>query len=94
MTAVNNLINDRTGLGSSGETMIGKKIGGEVVILNTLRHEPGSALRKHIVIGGELGGPIQEAAQGRHGSGRLTDYRGKSVIAAWRYIPTLVGSCS
>jgi signal transduction histidine kinase len=40
-------------------------------------------------MGGALGGPIQEAVQGRQGAGRLIDYRGKQVIAAWRYIPSL-----
>jgi signal transduction histidine kinase len=35
------------------------------------------------------GRPIQEAVQGRTGSGQSIDYRGKKVIAAWRYIPSL-----
>ena len=32
---------------------------------------------------------MQEAVQGREGAGQLVDYRGKKVIAAWRYIPSL-----
>ena len=68
---------------------MGKKIGNEVVYLNPLRHDPTAALKKSISIGGKLGGPIQEAVQGRNGAGRLIDYRGKKVIAAWRYIPSL-----
>jgi signal transduction histidine kinase len=54
-----------------------------------LRHDPDAALKKGIPLGGELGGPIQEAVQGGKGAGRLPDYRGKDVIAAWRHIPSI-----
>ena len=68
---------------------MGKKIGNQVVYLNPLRHDPNAALKRNISIGEEIGGPMQEAVQGRNGAGQLIDYRGKKVIAAWRYIPSL-----
>jgi PAS domain S-box-containing protein len=83
------LIQDVTGLGNTGEVLLGKKTGNEVVFLNPLRHDPEAAFRKTVGIGGELGGPVQEATQGKEGAGRLIDYRGEKVIAAWRYIPSL-----
>ena len=89
MTSIYKLIQDVTGLGVTGEVLVGKKIGNKVIYLNPLRHDPEAALNKSISIGGELGGPIQEAVQGRKGAGRLIDYRGKKVIAAWRHIPSL-----
>ncbi len=89
MSSLYKLIQDVTGLGDTGEVLLGKKIGNEVVYLNPLRHDPEAALKKSISMGGALGGPIQEAVQGRKGAGRLIDYRGKKVIAAWRYIPFL-----
>jgi len=89
MRSTYRLVQDVTGLGETGEVLLGKKTGNEVIYLNPLRHDPGAALKKSIGMGGELGGPVQEAVQGRKGSGRLIDYRGRHVIAAWRYIPSL-----
>jgi len=88
MAPIYKLIQDTTGLGRTGEVLVGKKIGNQVEYLSPLRHEP-NAVMKRINIGGEIGGPIQEALQGRKGAGQLIDYRGKKVIAAWRYIPSL-----
>jgi len=89
MNLVDKLIQDVTGLGDTGEVLVGMKKGNDAVYLNPLRHDPDAALKKGIPLGGKLGGPIQEAVQGRKGAGRLLDYRGKNVIAAWRYLPSL-----
>jgi PAS domain S-box-containing protein len=83
------LIQDVTGLGDTGETLVGQKIGNQVVFLNPLRHDPDAALKRKINIGEKVGVPMQEAVQGREGVGQLVDYRGKKVIAAWQYIPSL-----
>ena len=89
MSNIYKLIQDVTGLGKTGEVLLGKKTGDEVVYLNPLRHDPEAVLKRSISIGGEHGGPVQKAVQGRKGAGHLIDYRGKKVIAAWRYIPSL-----
>jgi len=89
MTPVYKLLQDTTGLGNTGEVLIGKRTGNQVEYLNPLRHDPNAALKRKIDIGSEIGRPMQEAVQGRTGSGLATDYRGKKVIAAWRYIPSL-----
>ena len=89
MGPIYKLIQDTTGLGKTGETLVGKRIGHEVVYLNPLRHDPQSALKRKIALGTDLGLPMQEATQGREGSGQMIDYRGKKVIAAWRYISSL-----
>jgi PAS domain S-box-containing protein len=88
MTPLYKLIQDRTGLGQTGEVLVGRKIGNQVEYLNPLRHEPNTVM-KRINIGEQIGGPIQEAVQGKTGAGQLIDYRGKEVISAWRYIPSL-----
>jgi PAS domain S-box-containing protein len=87
MASIYSIIQDVTGLGATGEVLIGKKIDNDVVYLNPLRHDPQVALNRKVSIGSKLGGPMQEAVQGKTGSGRLIDYRGKEVIAAWKYIP-------
>jgi len=89
MTPVYKLLQNTTGLGNTGEVLIGKRAGNQVEYLNPLRHDPNAALKRKIDIGNEIGRPMQEAVQGRTGSGLSTDYRGKKVIAAWRYIPSL-----
>ncbi|MFA5795447.1 MAG: ATP-binding protein [Candidatus Brocadiia bacterium] len=89
MTHMYKIIQDITGLGNTGETLIGKLEGNQVVYLNPLRHDQKTALEKHVAMGGIIGKPIQEAVQGKNDSGRLIDYRGEEVIAAWRYLPSL-----
>ncbi|HBA59539.1 MAG TPA: hypothetical protein DCZ92_01690 [Elusimicrobia bacterium] len=87
MSPVYSLIQDSTGLGTTGETLIGQKEGGDVLFLNPLRHDPLAALKRQVSLGGGVGFPVQEAAQGRTGTGLVKDYRGIEVIAAWRPVP-------
>ncbi len=82
------LMQDYTGLGKTGETLIGSKIGNEAVFVNPLRHDPQAAFRRKVPIGFEEALPIQEAVQGRKGSGLSIDYRGKEILAVWRYLPS------
>ena len=89
MTPIYNLIQDTTGLGNTGEVLVARKIGNQAEFLNPLRHDPNAALKRRVTLGEESGRPIQEAIQGRTSSGLAIDYRGKKVIAAWRYIPSL-----
>lgn len=89
MTPVYKLIQDVTGLGSTGEVLVGIKTGNQVEFLNPLRHDPKAALIRKATIGDASGFPIQQAVQGRSGVGLAIDYRGKQVIAAWRYIPSM-----
>ncbi len=89
LNSVYRIIHDVSGLGNTGEVLVGKKAGDNVLYLNPLRHDTTTVLNKSVSMGGALGGPIQEAVQGRNGAGQLIDYRGKKVIAAWRYLPSL-----
>jgi PAS domain S-box-containing protein len=89
MTPVYKLIQDANGLGNTGEVLVARKIGNQVEYLNPLRHDPDATLKRRIDIGGEIGQPMQKAVQGKTGTSQDFDYRGKKVIAAWRYIPSL-----
>lgn len=105
MGPVYDLIQDNTGLGKTGETLIGRKvephvghaIGGHasdldvphVFFLNPLRYDPDAALKKTVVVGSDSAVSLQNAAQGQNGSGITEDYRGENVVSAWRYIPSL-----
>jgi PAS domain S-box-containing protein len=88
MTPLYKLIQDAIGLGDTGETLIGKKVGNQVVFLNPLRHDPNAALVRTYNIGDKTGVGLQNAVQGT-GAGQYIDYRGKKVIGAWRRIPSM-----
>jgi len=89
MEPIYEFIQDTTGLGKTGETLIGKDIGNSAIFLNRLRHDAGAVLTRMAEYGENTAFPIQEAVKGRSGSGLSIDYRGKEIIAAWRYIPSM-----
>ena len=89
MPPVYKLIQDNAGLGNTGETAIGKKVGDWVVYLNQLKYDPDAALKKKIKMGDHSGVPMQKAVLGEEGVGPSIDYRGTEVISAWRSIPSL-----
>ena len=89
LTSIFKVVQDSTGMGATGETLIVKKEGDEALFLNPLRHDPDAALMRKAVFGENQAIPIQEALTGHAGYGFSVDYRGKKVIASWRYIPVL-----
>jgi signal transduction histidine kinase/DNA-binding response OmpR family regulator len=89
MLPVYQFIQDTTGLGKTGETLLGVNHGDHALFINTLRYDPDAALKRKVIFGSSNAIPTQEAVQGRGGSGISVDYRDREVIAAWRYIPSL-----
>ncbi len=89
MAQLYRLIQDTTGLGTTGEMLLGKKSGNEIVYLNPLRHDSTAALKRRVRIGDTVGVPIQKAVSGETGTGISVDYRGKTVVASWMPIPSM-----
>ncbi len=83
------ILQGAAGLGQSGEVLIGRREGAEIVFLNPRRFNSEATLRKRLTVGDRAGIPIQKATGGENGAGLLRDYRGKEVVAAWRYLPAL-----
>lgn len=84
------LINDLTGLGQTGELVVGRQVDNMVEIVAPTRHEGREALGKKLAIGGEYSKGLQEATSGVAGGGvQERDYRGKITIAAWQPVPSL-----
>lgn len=80
---------DNTGLGSTGETVFGKRLNpGEALFVSPLRHDPGAALKRTSNLS-ELNLPLNNALRGERGSGVGIDYSGREVVAAWRYLADL-----
>ncbi|MGR3177464.1 MAG: methyl-accepting chemotaxis protein [Candidatus Anammoxibacter sp.] len=89
MKGIYEFIQDAKGMGKTGETLVGKRIGNNAVFLNPLRHDKDAALKRKVLIGSSSAIPIQEAVQGIEGNGLSIDYRSEEIIAVWRYVPTL-----
>lgn len=86
-------ITDTTGLGSTGESLVGIEVNKEVNIINTLRHEDeGTQFSKSFPLNGPIGKPMQNAVDDKvsDGIGISLDYRSKKTLGAWRKID-LVG---
>ncbi len=79
---------DTTGLGETGEALIGSEVNDLAVFLVPLRHDPDAAFKRMVKLGSDEGMPIQEAVQGKRGAGISVDYRGKEILAVWQYIPS------
>lgn len=89
MAPIYKFIQDTTGLGATGETLLVRKEDNLVIFLNTLRHDFNAPLKRTVVMGSKMALPAQEAASKKSGSGIRVDYQGKKVLAVWRYIPSL-----
>lgn len=83
------VVSDYTGLGRSGETVVASLLNNQAVFLAPLRHEPLAAFRRSVTLGSTGDQALQDAVRGITSAGLTTDYRGQSVVAAWRYLPTL-----
>ena len=83
------LVNDVSGLGESGETVVGKQIDDEVVFMAPTRHDPEAALARRVPVGSEQAVPLQESTRGQSGTGEYVDYRDQRVLAAWEDVPSL-----
>ncbi len=89
MAPIYQLIQDRTGLGNTGETLIGRNMGEYALFLSPTHYDLNAALRRKAMYGNPNAYPMQEAVQGRSNSGVSLDYRGKEILAVWRYIPSM-----
>lgn len=80
------IINDYTGLGRTGETVVATVRDGEMLLLAPTRNDPEAAF-KRLPLAGPRAMAMQEALRGHKGSGVAIDYRGQEVLAIWRYFP-------
>lgn len=84
---ITGIVNDYTGLGMTGETVIATRVVDGAVFVMPARHDPEAAFRRKVHPGSQKGLPILKAVNGNKGSGLSVDYRGKQVLVVWRYLP-------
>ena len=82
------ILSDLSSLGNTGEIVTGERQGDNVLVTGPLRHETDAPFHKLIPLGTTRGSATQRAAKGEEGYGPAIDYRGQSVVAAWRFLPT------
>lgn len=79
------LIEDRSLLGKTGEIVLGQAHNNQTFFINKPRFSP--TLQFQSVPSTDT--TLYGATKGKQESGIITDYRKKTVIAAWDYVPTL-----
>lgn len=82
------VITDYTGLGATGETVVGSLQGDEVTYVAPLRSDASAAFRRKIRMGSNRSTRIQQAVRGGKGYGPGTDYRGLQTATVWTYLPS------
>jgi len=89
MGSIYELLEDRTGLGETGETLVAKRTVDGALFLNPLRYDPKAAIKRTVSNVENKALPIIKAVGGKNGFGISIDYRGEEIISSWRYIPLL-----
>jgi urea transport system substrate-binding protein len=80
---------DYTGLGGTGETIIGRREGDTILFMVPTRFDSNAAFRRRMAASSRVGDPLQEAIRGNNGIAQARDYRGVGVLAVWKYLPSL-----
>jgi signal transduction histidine kinase/DNA-binding NarL/FixJ family response regulator/HPt (histidine-containing phosphotransfer) domain-containing protein len=89
-TAIDTIVNDVTGLGRTGEVLLAGRAGPDKVeVYGPVRHAEAIAPDRLLAARGGIGAPLTLALAGGRGVESVVDYRGKPVLAAWRYLPSL-----
>jgi C4-dicarboxylate-specific signal transduction histidine kinase len=82
------LIEDRIGLGESGEAILAQQTQDRVTYTSHLRHLADIAPLTQIPLE-NAAAPMRHALRGERGQDLTVDYAGHDVVAAWRYLPGL-----
>ncbi|MBO1225103.1 MAG: PAS domain S-box protein [Candidatus Scalindua sediminis] len=83
------IIQNWPGMGKTGETLLVRREGENVVFLNNLRHRKDSALKFKIPVTAKNARSSIMSSEGKEGIIKTTDYRNVPVLSAYRYIPML-----
>jgi hypothetical protein len=89
MSPLFKILQDKTGLGETGETVIGRASENGALFLCPLRYDDTAALTREEQKGQRKAFPLLEAVQKKEGMGISVDYRGETVLSVWRFLPSL-----
>lgn len=85
------VLTNNVGLGESGETIVTRlQDAHSAQVIAPLRSNPDAALKQNIALDNTPASQaIRDSLHGESGAGIVTDYRGQSVVAAWRNLPDM-----
>ena len=85
------VISNNVGLRNSGETVVARLEDDQTaLVMAPMKYDPDAALKRKIPLDNPpLSTAIQYALDGDSGGALTVNYRGKEVVAAWRYLPRL-----
>jgi len=86
MNPIYELIQDISGLGNTGETLVGQRAGDAALYIHPLKYDPYAAFNRKVYYNEKKGIPMQKATLGESGTGLTLDYRSVPVIASWQSI--------
>ena len=85
--SVEPLIHSWPGMGKTGETLLVRREGDNIIYLNDLRHRQGAALKFASPLRSTLDIPSVLSSRGEEGIKESKDYRDVHVLSAYRHIP-------
>lgn len=82
---------NNVGLGDTGETVVARLEGDHTaLVMAPLKYDPDAALKRKIPLNNPPSSDaMRNALNGESGGALTVDYRGKDVVAAWRYLPRM-----
>ena len=85
------VLSNNVGLGASGETVVARlEDDRTALVMAPLKYDADAALKRRIPLNTPPSSEaMQNALKGQSGGALTVDYRGKEVVAAWRYLPRM-----
>ncbi len=82
---------NNVGLGDTGETVVARlEDDHTALVMAPLKYDPDAALKRKIPLNNPPSSDaMRNALNGESGGALTVDYRGKDVVAAWRYLPRM-----
>ncbi len=82
------MLNQRGGLGRSGELILAAMGEEGAMIVAPTRHDPHAAFQRNLSLSSPLVQGMRRAERGEPLGATAIDYRGQETFAAWRHLPT------
>ena len=83
---IRSIVTESAGLGETGETMAGIRVGEEIALVAPLRHDAAAPFENRLPAVGDSA--LQRAVRGQHGYGIDPDYRGVESLQVWTFAPS------
>jgi methyl-accepting chemotaxis protein WspA len=82
------ILEDYSGLGHTGNIVIGSLRHGRIHVAAPMRNRPDVAFRLSVDLGENIGQGLQNAMRGDQGAGEVTSILNQRVLASWVYVPS------